>query len=156
MVIETMSKAYGLAGARVGMAFGSRELIAYLQGIKPPYNVSAASLEAALAAVHQRGTRVRQDVTELLRERTRLLEAFAKTPGFERVYPTNSNFVLVACAQANELYAFLIERGIIIRNQTSKFGSGHVRINVGTPAENELLVAALKAWTDTQTSQLAH
>ena len=143
VVLETMSKAYGLAGSRVGLAFGDPELIGWLNAIKPPYNVSAESAAAALEAVRARGTRVAEQIAAMRAERDGLLAAFAKTGFFERVYPTDANFVLVAHPRAEELYGFLLERGIVVRNQTSKMGSGHLRVSVGTPAENARLLDAL-------------
>lgn len=146
LVMETMSKAYGLAGARVGLAFGDPRLIYFLNNIKPPYNVSVQSAEAALKAVKELDSRVARDIEVMLAERDKLLAAFAKTGVFERVYPTNSNFMLVAHSRAQEMYTFLVDRGIIVRNQTSAFGSGHLRINVGTPEENLRLLEALEEW----------
>lgn len=143
LVTETMSKAYGLAGSRVGFAFGSSELIAWLNGIKPPYNVSIESGRLALAAVREREGRVAEEIAVLKSERTRLAAAFAKTAAFERVYPTDANFFLVRVPRARQLYDYLVARGIVVRDQTSKFGSGHLRINVGTPEENGRLLEAL-------------
>ncbi len=146
MTIETMSKAYGLAGSRVGVAFASAELIAWLNGIKPPYNVSIESGQLALEAVRQRHTRVARDIAAMKAGMKTLLAAFAKTDYFEHVYPTNANFVLVKLEEANALYDYLVAQGIVVRNQTSKFGYGHLRINVGTAAENARLLGALEEW----------
>jgi histidinol-phosphate aminotransferase len=146
IVMETMSKAYGLAGSRVGLAFGDPELIEWLNNVKPPYNVPVESAEAALQAVAERESRVAEQIEQIRSERDRLAVAFAKTQVWSRVYPTNANFFLVAHPKANALYDFLCERGIIVRNQTGKFGSGHLRITVGTPEENDRLLEALDAW----------
>ena len=146
LITETMSKAYGLAGSRVGLAFGDAELIGWLNGVKPPYNVSVESGRLALAGVRERGGRVAREIAVLLAERERLRGAFAKTDVFEHVYPTDANFFLVRVSRARELYDFLVARGIVVRDQTSKFGSGHLRINVGTPEENGRLLAALAAF----------
>ena len=143
LITETMSKAYGLAGSRVGLAFGDAELIGWLNGIKPPYNVSIESGRLALEAVRERSGRVAREIDVLKAERERLAAAFAKTPYFERVYPTDANFFLVKLAGANALYDHLVGQGIVVRNQTSKFGYGHLRINVGTPEENGRLLEAL-------------
>lgn len=146
LTIETMSKAYGLAGSRVGLAFGDAELIGWLNNIKPPYNVSIESGRFALEAVRERHTRVAKDIAAMKEGMRDLLAAFAKTSYFEHVYPTNANFVLVKLKDANGLYDYLVTRGIVTRNQTSKFGYGHLRINVGTAAENERLLGALSSW----------
>jgi len=146
IVMETMSKAYGLAGSRVGVAFGDPELIAWLNNIKPPYNVPEESAQAALQAIAERDTRVAEQINAMLSERDRLLAAFAKTNYWTRVYPTNSNFILVAHPDCNKLYQFLCDRGVILRNQTGKFGSGHLRISVGQPHENDALLEGLDAF----------
>ena len=146
LITETMSKAYGLAGSRVGFAFGDAGLMRWLNGIKPPYNVSIESGRLALQAVREREGRVADEIAVIKAERERLRAAFAKTAAFEHVYPTDANFFLVRLARANELYDFLVARGIVVRNQTSKFGYGHLRINVGTPEENGRLLAALAAF----------
>ncbi len=142
VVMETMSKAFGLAGARVGFAFGHPEVIAWLNNIKPPYNVSVASAEAALQAVNQLDTRVARDIAAMLSERDRVLAAFAaEGHPFEYIYPSNANFFLVKLARAKELYDHLLSGGVVVRSQTAKFGYGHLRINVGIPAENDRLLA---------------
>ena len=148
LTVETMSKAYGLAGSRVGLAFGDPALIAWLNRVKPPYNVGAEAEANALAAVRERDGRVREEVTRVLAERKRLVAAFAKTGFWRRVYPTDANFVLVAHDDADAVYRYLITRGIIVRNQTARFGEGHLRVSVGTPAENDRLLAALAEYTD--------
>ena len=143
VVLETMSKAFGLAGARLGFAFGDPELIGWLNSVKPPYNTTAASAAAAVEAFRSLDTRVATDIDAMLRERDRVLRAVREGAYFTRVYPTNSNFFLVEHPRADDLYGALVQRGIIVRNQTSKFGRGHLRINVGTPAENDRFLAAL-------------
>jgi len=146
VVMETMSKAYGLAGNRVGVAFGDPELISWLNNIKPPYNVPVESAEAALQAISERDTRVADQIKVMRSERDRLLAAFAKTNYWTRVYPTNSNFILVSHPDCNALYTHLCDRGVILRNQTGKFGSGHLRISVGQPHENDALLEGLDAF----------
>ena len=155
IIVETLSKAYGLAGARVGLAFGDPELIGWLNNIKPPYNVAAESAVVALQAVQELDTRVARDIAAMRSERDRVLAAlrgardsFRQNPPFPYIYATNANFFLVKHPRANELYQFLLTRGIVVRNQTAKFGEGHLRINVGTPAENDQLLAALAEWVE--------
>ena len=146
IVMETMSKAFGLAGARLGFAFGHPELIGWLNNIKPPYNTTAHSAATATEAFAQLADRVQQDIDVILAERQRVLATFAEQRYFTRVYPTDANFVLVAHPDADRLYQALVNAGIVVRNQTAKFGSGHLRISIGTPAENDRLLQALASF----------
>ena len=144
VVLQTLSKAYGLAGARLGIAFAHPRLVGYLNGVKPPYNVSSLSQTAALAAL---GAQVDVDgqVATLLAERDRLRVALAEIPQVERVYPSDANFVLTRFRDADRHYRALVGRGVVVRNQTSKFGGvGHLRFTVGRPEENERLMRELR------------
>ena len=143
VVLQTLSKAYGLAGARLGIAFAHARLVAYLNAVKPPYNVSSLAQEAALAALDDQAG-VEEQVATLVREREALQSALAQIPQVEQVYPSDANFVLTRFRDADRYYSLLVERGVIVRNQTSKFGGvGHLRFTVGRPEENERLIAAL-------------
>ena len=143
VVLQTLSKAYGLAGARLGIAFAHPALVGYLNAVKPPYNVSSLAQEAALAALADQAT-VDEQVATLLAERARLSAALAAVPQVEEVYPSDANFVLTRFRDAARHYRALVERGVIVRNQSSKFGGvGHLRFTVGRPEENERLLAEL-------------
>lgn len=144
VVLQTLSKAYGLAGARLGVAFAHPRLVGYLNGIKPPYNVSSLAQNAALAALEAQDG-VDEQVATLRRERDRLSAALAKIPQVEQVYSSDANFVLTRFRDADRHYQALVERGVIVRNQTSKFGGvGHLRFTVGRPEENARLLAELR------------
>ncbi|AHJ97774.1 histidinol-phosphate transaminase [Hymenobacter swuensis] len=145
VVLQTFSKAWGLAGLRLGMAFASPEIIGYLNKIKPPYNVSEATQRFALQALRDadRFESLRQ---QLLVGRDWLAERLPALPIVAEVFPSDANFLLVRFhPDATAVYDFLVARGIIVRNRTTQPGcAGTLRLTVGTPAENELLLQALR------------
>ncbi|MBD2716763.1 histidinol-phosphate transaminase [Microvirga sp. STR05] len=145
VVLQTFSKAWGLAGLRLGMAFASPEIIGYLNKIKPPYNVSEATQRFALQALRDadRFEALRQ---QLLVGRAWLAERLPALPIVAEVFPSDANFLLVRFhPDATAVYDFLVARGIIVRNRTTQPGcAGTLRLTVGTPAENELLLQALR------------
>ncbi|WP_210488973.1 histidinol-phosphate transaminase [Rufibacter aurantiacus] len=147
MVMQTLSKAWGMAGLRLGMAFASPEIISYLNKIKPPYNINVVTQELVSAALDK--TAQLEDMLQvILQERTRLMEAFAELPLIEKVYPSDANFVLVQVPNANELYVYLLERGVVVRNRSTQPGCANcLRITIGTPAENDNLLESLNAYS---------
>ncbi|QNH63997.1 histidinol-phosphate transaminase [Hymenobacter sediminicola] len=145
VVLQTFSKAWGLAGLRLGMAFASPEIIGYLNKIKPPYNVSEATQRFALQALRD------ADRFEALRQlllvgRDWLAERLPALPIVAEVFPSDANFLLVRFhPDATAVYDFLVARGIIVRNRTTQPGcAGTLRLTVGKPAENEQLLQALR------------
>ncbi|ALJ00617.1 histidinol-phosphate transaminase [Rufibacter tibetensis] len=147
LVMQTLSKAWGMAGLRLGMAFASPEIIGYLNKIKPPYNINVVTQELVSAALDK--TAQLQDMLQvIIKERTRLVEAFEALPLIEKVYPSDANFVLVQVHNANELYAYLLERGVVVRNRSTQPGCANcLRITIGTPAENDNLLESLNAYS---------
>lgn len=148
LVIQTFSKAWGLAGLRLGMAFGSTAIINLFNKVKPPYNINEATQELALTALENK-----KSVTEKIRieneQKEYLLVVFLEIDTIKKVYPSNSNFILVKVANANKLYDFLKEKEIIVRNRTNEANCENcLRITVGREEENKLLIAALKAYKD--------
>jgi histidinol-phosphate aminotransferase len=142
VVLQTFSKAWGLAGLRLGMAFASVEIIGWLNRIKPPYNINAVTQQIALQAL-ERGT-PHEQVALLNAERNQLMEKLAQLPITEKVYPSDANFILVRMANANELYHWLLEQEIVVRNRSMvKLCENCLRITVGTPAENQKLIELL-------------
>jgi histidinol-phosphate aminotransferase len=145
VILQTFSKAWGLAGLRLGMAFASPEIIGYLNKIKPPYNVSEATQQHALAALAAGGhfDNLRND---LLVGRQWLAERLPALEIVEHVFPSDANFLLVRFRpDATAVYDYLLNRGIVVRNRTTQPGcAGTLRLTVGTPAENEQLLAALR------------
>ncbi|MCB2376998.1 histidinol-phosphate transaminase [Hymenobacter sp. BT635] len=148
VVLQTFSKAWGLAGLRLGMAFASPELIGYLNKIKPPYNVSEATQQHALAALAD-APHFEQMRKQLLEGRTWLLEQLTRVDIVEQLFPSDANFLLVRFRpDATAVYDYLLGKGIVVRNRTSQPGcAGTLRLTVGTPVENEQLVAALREYT---------
>lgn len=143
VVMQTFSKAWGLAGIRLGMAFASVEIIDLMNKVKPPYNVNQLTQEAALAALKNEAKK-NQQVTEILTEREKLktrLEALALV---EKVYPSDANFLLVKVKNANALYQYFLTQEIVVRNRHNVVLCDEcLRITVGTPAENDKLIEAL-------------
>ena len=148
VVLQTFSKAWGLAGLRVGMAFANPFIISILNKIKYPYNLSLANIRIATEALGKAGT-VREKVAWILSERARLETALAKLPCVEKVFPSDANFLLVRTVDADALYRHLSQRGIVVRNRTRELHCGNcLRITVGTPAENGALLEAMGDFED--------
>jgi histidinol-phosphate aminotransferase len=144
VVLQTFSKAWGLAGLRVGLAFASEEIIALFNKVKPPYNVSQIAQEAILDALGKRNT-VEKIIAEIIAEREKLIENLERFSFVQKIYPTDANFVLVKTTDANSIYRFLLNEKIVVRNRNNvELCEGCLRITVGTPQENAELVNALK------------
>ncbi|GAB2784383.1 histidinol-phosphate aminotransferase [Hymenobacter luteus] len=145
VILQTFSKAWGLAGLRLGMAFASPEIVGYLNKIKPPYNVSEATQQHALQALRD-AARFEGMRQQLLRGRDWLAERLPAVPIVETVFPSDANFLLVRFRpDATAVYDFLVSRGIIVRNRTTQPGcAGTLRLTVGSPQENEQLLEALQ------------
>lgn len=146
VVTQTFSKAWGLAGIRLGMAFASKEIIHYFNKVKPPYNVNQLTQKAALEALND--TKIRTDwVFTILRERDALATHLAAFPFVQKVYPSDANFLMAKVDEPLALYQYLVTKGIIIRDRsTVPLCEGCLRFTVGRPEENKQLLAALKAY----------
>ncbi|MDB5035024.1 MAG: histidinol phosphate aminotransferase [Chlorobi bacterium] len=145
VVIRTLSKAWALAGVRIGYAIASPRLIGYLRKIKPPYNVGSLAAAVALETLADPG-RMRRVIDEVAAERERVAGLLRGLRSIETVYPSNANFLLIKCAGATELQRRLAATGIIVRDRSMEPGlSGCLRITIGTPRENDLLISALTA-----------
>lgn len=145
VVLQTLSKAFGLAGARIGVAYAHEDIVAVLRSVKPPYNVSVLNQRAAVECL-QRETEVQQQLRVLCAERARLSKRLAALPVVQRVFPSDANFLLVRVADAARVYHALRERGVVVRNRSSlPLCDNCLRITVGKPEENELLLSALSA-----------
>jgi len=143
VVLQTFSKAWGLAGLRVGLAYANHEIIDLLNKIKSPYNVSQIAQEMILEAMEHQCV-IEQTIAEIKHERHRLAQGLERLSNVERVYPSEANFLLVKMKDADEIYRFLVIRQIIVRNRSNVvLCSGCLRITVGTPGENESLLTAL-------------
>ncbi len=144
VVLQTFSKAWASAGVRLGMAFASVEIIAVLNKIKYPYNISMLVQKHALQML-QRNDEVKAWVKTLLTEREKLMADLKSVPCVLHVYPTDANFVLVKTTDANGIYTKLVERGVVTRNRHSiALCEGCIRITVGTPEENAVLLKEMR------------
>lgn len=144
VILQTFSKAWGSAAIRLGMAFASTEIIAVLNKIKYPYNINILTQKQALSAL-KNADQVKAWVNTLLTERSILVNALQRLPLVQHIYPTDANFVLVKVPDANALYHYLVDKSIIVRNRNSvSLCMGCVRITVGTPEENRILLEELK------------
>ncbi len=142
VVIQTMSKAWGLAAARIGMAFAHPDIIALLNKVKPPYNVSALNQIAALQAL-ERISNFEMQKQIIIDARNQMVESLKSMSCVRKVHPSEANFLLVEVSNANQLYQFLVNKKIIVRNRHSVVNQC-LRITIGTPEENEILMDALK------------
>ncbi|KIC91498.1 histidinol-phosphate transaminase [Flavihumibacter sp. ZG627] len=143
VVLQTLSKAWGLAALRVGMAFASESIINVMNKIKPPYNINQASQELALKALDE-VEQVNEMIRILVQERTRLEQELPRLPVVEHVYPSDANFLLVKVKDAKALYQKLLDKGIVVRDRSNVILCDDcLRITVGTEKENTELLDAL-------------
>ncbi len=146
VVLQTFSKAWGLAGLRLGMAFASVEIINVLNNVKPPYNISQPTQDLALKALEEVG-QVNDMIKELVQMRVALKAILEKIPGVEKVFPSDANFLLVRVKKARKLYEFLLTEGIVVRDRSNvTLCEDCLRITIGTEEENTRLVEALCDW----------
>jgi histidinol-phosphate aminotransferase len=144
VVLQTLSKAWGLAGLRIGMAFASEEIIEVFNRVKPPYNINEASQQLALQALDNI-EQVNLWIKETLLERDKLVLGLKNFSFVIDIYPSDANFILVKTASPKAIYQFLVEKGIIVRDRSKvELCEGCLRITVGTPTENEQLLNTLK------------
>lgn len=144
VVLQTFSKAWGLAGLRLGMAFASVELIAVLNKIKPPYNLSAVTQDLLLQALDREQTK-NEMVAEILTERSALTDLLSKLEIVTKIHPSDANFLLVEFFDAPATMQYLINHKIIVRDRSKvTLCADCLRITVGTKAENEVLLVALR------------
>jgi histidinol-phosphate aminotransferase len=145
VVFQTFSKAWGLAGLRLGMAFASKEIIGLFNKVKPPYNLNQLTQQAALKILTEDVAKKDEMVQTLLEERAQLILALQDLPFVEKIYPSDANFILVKVDNAVAWYQFLVEKGIIVRSRANvRLIEGSLRITVGRPDENAALINALK------------
>ena len=146
IVLNTMSKAWGCAAIRLGMAFASKEIIGLFNKVKYPYNVNQLTQQQALEALKD-PFEVDKWVKILLQERARMIDAFKLLPICEKVYPTEANFFLAKMTDATKIYNYLVDKGIIVRNRHRvQLCMNCLRITIGTKTENSELIAALRQY----------
>ena len=143
LVMQTFSKAWGLASLRLGMAFASEEIIRILNKIKPPYNISGLTQDTVLAAITDK-TKVDRMIREILDEREFLQSELEKLPFVQKIHPSHANFLLVKIPNATQVYDDLIGEKVIVRNRAKVLLCENcLRITVGTREENEAFLKAL-------------
>ena len=146
VILQTFSKAWGMAALRIGMAFASVEIIDVLNKIKAPYNINHATQEMALHALTKEEL-VKEYVATILKERDALINALKKYVFIKKIFPSDSNFVLLRVDNADKLYNYLVSRGIVVRNRSKvPMCENCLRITVGTPDENVILQSALNTY----------
>lgn len=144
IVLNTMSKAWALAGIRLGMAFASKDIISIYNKVKYPYNVNILTQQQALETLKD-PFEIDRWVKTLLGERARLMQAFQELPICEKVYPTDANFFLAKMTDAQGIYNYLVDKGIIVRNRSRiQLCNNCLRITIGLKSENNELLAALR------------
>ncbi|WP_129714532.1 histidinol-phosphate transaminase [Pedobacter sp. SYP-B3415] len=144
VILQTFSKAWGLAALRLGMAFASSQIIDVLNKIKPPYNINQATQDLALEAL-KNVDQVNDWIKQTVAQRNALSDALTTLPLVKQVYPSDANFILVEVTDPGRIYDRLVDDGIIVRDRSKvTLCEGCLRITVGTPKENELLLERLK------------
>ncbi len=146
IILQTMSKAWGSAAIRLGMAFASKEIIAIYNKVKYPYNVNQLTQQQALEMLKD-PYEVDKWVKILLSERSRLMQSFLELPTCEQVYKTDANFFLAKMTDAVAIYNYLVDKGIIVRNRHKvQLCQNCLRITIGTRSENNELLSALRQY----------
>lgn len=144
VVLQTFSKAWGLAGLRVGMAFASLPVVEVLNKIKSPYNISQPSQEEALEALNSL-EKVNNWIKDIVRERNKLANVLAQLDFVVKVFPSDANFLLVQVKDADKMYTYLLENGVIVRDRSKlEECKGCIRITIGTTQENQRLIDLLQ------------
>jgi len=144
IVLQTFSKAWGMAGLRLGMAFASPQIIKLFNKVKPPYNVNTLTQQYAIEALSN-VNEVTEKIRTLIKERTRLTDELEQLKIVKRVFPSAANFLLVRFENASEVFNYLTDLNIIVRDRSKvRYGDNCLRITIGTEKENTELLNALK------------
>ena len=144
IITQTLSKAYGLAGIRLGICYASKDIITILNKIKPPYNVNELTQQRAVKRVLQPET-IRKEISAILAEKKKLMNALLEVSFVTKVYPSDANFIMVEVDNADKRCKEFIANGFVIRNRsTQPLCNNCLRITIGTPEENNKLIATLK------------
>lgn len=147
IVMQTLSKAWGLAALRLGLCYASMDIIDVFNKVKPPYNINEASQQIALEAL-QNTEQVNRWIQEVVQEKQKLAAELNQFAFIDTVYPSDANFILVKLADADSLYQYLAANEIVVRNRSKEIGCANcLRISIGTTEENETLLSALKKYS---------
>ncbi|WP_159023230.1 histidinol-phosphate transaminase [Formosa sp. L2A11] len=143
IITQTLSKAYAMAGIRLGICYASEEIISVLNTIKPPYNINVLTQNKAVELLNQREI-VSNEVDSILIERSKMISDLKLISYIEKIYPSDANFILVKVDDATTRYNQLIKEGVVVRNRTTQpLCENCLRLTVGTPLENKTLITAL-------------
>ena len=142
VILQTMSKAFGAAGLRIGFAFSNKEIIAILNKIKPPYNISTVSQEMALKILKNKEN-IENQIDQIILQREKMTEALKSLKSVKKVFPSEANFILVEFFNAKEIFLALKKEGIIVRDRTQQI-KDTLRITVGTATQNKTVIETLK------------
>lgn len=144
IVLQTLSKAWGLAGLRLGMAFASQEIISFMTKVKYPYNINCVTQQIVADELTAKRYKKENELKEIISQREELALKLKKISYIDKVYSSDSNFILIKTDKATELYNYLINKGVIVRDRSRVFGcSDTLRITVGTPEENKKVLSIL-------------
>ncbi|MEY4011577.1 MAG: Histidinol-phosphate transaminase [Bacteroidota bacterium] len=144
IITQTLSKAYGLAGIRLGICYASAAIIAVLNKIKPPYNVNELTQKRALERLSD-SAKIKEEINSIIAQRELLLKVLHEVNFVSKIYPTEANFILIKVDNANQRYDELIAKGIVIRNRTTQpLCENTLRLTIGTEEENKKLIDALQ------------
>jgi histidinol-phosphate aminotransferase len=145
IITQTLSKAYGLAGIRLGICYASAAIIAVLNKIKPPYNVNELTQKRALERLND-SSKIKEEINSIIAQRELLLKVLREVNFVSKIYPTEANFILIKVDNANQRYDELIAKGIVIRNRTTQpLCENTLRLTIGTEEENKKLIEALQS-----------
>ena len=145
IITQTLSKAYGLAGIRLGICYASAAIIAVLNKIKPPYNVNELTQKRALERLND-SSKIKEEINSIIAQRELLLKVLREVNFVSKIYPTEANFILIKVDNANQRYDELIAKGIVIRNRTTQpLCENTLRLTIGTEEENKKLMEALQS-----------
>lgn len=153
IVMQTLSKAWGMAALRLGICFASMDIIDLFNKVKPPYNINLASQELGLQAL-QHVDQVNEWIRVTIWERNQLQKQLAQFYFVEKIYASDANFLLVKFNDANSMYEYLVNNKVVVRNRSREPGCENcLRITVGTPEENKDLISLLKQYNGNDTSK---
>ncbi|MEM6642122.1 MAG: histidinol-phosphate transaminase [Bacteroidota bacterium] len=153
-ILQTFSKTFGLAGARLGVGIGTKDTISVLDKIKPPYNINSLTEQQGLAVL-QRPELIRSQIEILKKEKDKLETNLKKLNQVKKVYPSDANFLLVHFEDAEATYDALLSKGIVVRNRSRQVADT-LRITIGTPEENDRLLAALEGREEQSDGRVGH
>jgi histidinol-phosphate/aromatic aminotransferase/cobyric acid decarboxylase-like protein len=142
IVLQTLSKAYGMAGLRIGMAISNTKIVQKLNGIKAPYNISSAVQELAIDTLNSNNWD--EIKTEIISERNRIRQWLNENKSVVKVFPSEANFILFRIQNADQVYQKLVEKGVVVRNRSTQYNCENtLRVSIGSPEENNLFIKTL-------------